>query len=95
MCVAFIVLPTFKNTAAVSGWISAGANHSAWYSWMMDQGSPDELEREDPLFDQIVPVLVRYGDREDRQLQLTVRVLLGTQVRIRDCRTQYVVVYLL
>ena len=42
--------------------------------------STEDLEREDPLFDKIVPVLVRYDDRENRNINLSVRVLLGTQV---------------
>jgi hypothetical protein len=41
-----------------------------------------ELERDAPLFEKQVPFLVRYPDREEKNEQLVLRVLLGTKVRL-------------
>ena len=40
----------------------------------------EELERDRPLFDKEVPVLVQLHGKDERTVSLTIRVLTGLQV---------------
>ena len=40
----------------------------------------EELERDNPIYDAVVPVKIRQGGRDERVAELTIRVVMGVRV---------------